>query len=228
MTEDELTIPDVLADDQKNFCNLLTDDNDDNEASSCIIQDSLYYTESELVDMIRNREIRNSQNLTILSLNIANLLTKLRSLKLFISNISTPDNKPDIIIVVETHITERSNSGYTESELKTIMPGYIFFHKGRSTMKGGGVGIFISESISAKAKILEQIEFVEQDFESLVIQIPNVVSTPKESSKRDLTVAAIYRQPNGQNYDRFTSELEKFLSLTDKRNWRLQPGPAKI
>ena len=218
MTEDELTIPDVLADDQKNFCNLLTDDNDDNEASSCIIQDSLYYTESELVDMIRNREIRNSQNLTILSLNIANLLTKLRSLKLFISNISTPDNKPDIIIVVETHITERSNSGYTESELKTIMPGYIFFHKGRSTMKGGGVGIFISESISAKAKILEQIEFVEQDFESLVIQIPNVVSTPKESSKRDLTVAAIYRQPNGQNYDRFISELEKFLSLTDKRN----------
>ena len=75
---------------------------------------------------------------------------------------------------------------------------------------------------------MKQIEFLEQDFESLVIQIPNVVSTPKESSKRDLTVAAIYRQPNGQNYDRFTSELEKFLSLTDKRNWRLQPGPAKI
>ena len=32
MTEDELTIPDVLADDQKNFCNVLTDDNDENEA----------------------------------------------------------------------------------------------------------------------------------------------------------------------------------------------------
>ena len=102
MTEDELTIPDVLADNQKNFCNVLTDDNDENEAFSCVIHDSLYYTESELVDMIRNRDIRNSHNLTILSINIANLLTKLRSLKLFISNISTPDNRPDIIIVVES------------------------------------------------------------------------------------------------------------------------------
>ena len=218
MTEDELTIPDVLADDQKNFCNVLTDDNDENEAGSSIIQDSLYYTESELVDMIRNRDIRNSHNLTILSINIANLLTKLRLLKLFICNISTPDNRPDIIIVVETHITKLSNSGYTESELKTIMPGYVFFHKGRTTMKGGGVGIFISELISSKAMILEKIEFVDQYFESLVVHIPNVVSTPKNGSKRDLTVAAIYRQPNGQNYDRFMSELEKFLTLTDKRN----------
>ena len=218
MTEDELTIPDVLADNQKNFCNVLTDDNDENEAFSCTIHDSLYYTESELVDMIRNRDIRNSQNLTILSLNIANLLTKLRSLRLFISNISTPDNKPDIIIVVETHITKRSNSGYTESELKTILPGYVFFHKGRSTTKGGGVGIFISESISAKAKILEQIEFVDQDFECLVIHIPNIVSSQKNGSKRDLTIAGIYRQPNGQNYDSFISKLEKFLTLTDKRN----------
>ena len=92
MTEDELTIPDVLADDHKNFCNVLTDDNNENEASSCIIQDNLYYTESELVEMMRNRDVRNSQNLTILSINIANLLTKLRSLRLFISNISTPDN----------------------------------------------------------------------------------------------------------------------------------------
>ena len=142
MTEDELKIPDVLADSQNNFCNVLTDDNDENEAFSCTIHDSLYYTESELVDMIRNRDIRNSQNLTILSLNIANLLTKLRSLRLLIGNISTPNNKPDVIIVVETHITERSNSGYTESELKTILPGYVFFHKGRSTTKGGGVGIY--------------------------------------------------------------------------------------
>ena len=197
---------------------MLTDDNDENEAFSSVIHDSLYYTESELVDMFRNRDIRNSHNLTILSINIANLLTKLRSLKLFISNISTPDNRPDIIIVVETHITKLSNSGYTESELKTIMPGYVFFHKGRTTMKGGGVGIFISELISSKAMILEKIEFVDQYFESLVVHIPNVVSTPKHSSKRDLIVAAIYRQPNGQNYDRFMSELEKFLTLTDKRN----------
>ena len=197
---------------------MLTDDNDENEAFSCTINDSLYYTESELVDMIRNRDIRNSHNLTILSINIANLLTKLRSLKLFIGNISTPNNRPDIIIVVETHITKLSNLGYTESELKTILPGYVFFHKGRTTMKGGGVGIFISELISSKAMILEKIEFVDQYFESLVVHIPNIVSTPKNCSKRDLTVAAIYRQPNGQNYDRFISELEKFLTLTDKRN----------
>ena len=176
MTDDELTIPDVLADNQKNFCSVFTCVDDEDEALNFTLSDSLYYTESEFVELIGSRNVRNSQNLTILSLNIANLLSKLRSLKVFVNNITTTTNKPDLIVVVETHLSKTTNAGHTESELKSILPGYKFFHKDRISKRGGGVGIFISNELSSKAKIIEQVKFTEENFENIIMQIPNAIS----------------------------------------------------
>ena len=103
MIEDELAISDVIADDLKNFCNIYSNADDEDEAGNIVLNDSLYYTETEFLELSNSRKFSNKQNLTIISINIANLLTKLRSLKLFIHNASTPENTPDIIIVVETH-----------------------------------------------------------------------------------------------------------------------------
>ena len=217
MSHDEITTLDVLADAQKNFCNIYQNSAEDDEAQNLTLQDSLYYTETEFVDFITSRKYSNGQNLTILSLNIANLLAKLRSFKLFVNGITTPYNSPDIIVVVETHISKSINAGYTENELKTILPGYEFHHKGRTVKKGGGVGIFINKQLSIDVKVLDQIKFTEEQFENIVVQIPNVIPTGNSNRKKDLIIAAIYRQPNNNNHDTFITELEQLLRSVDKK-----------
>ena len=217
MIEDELAISDVIADDLKNFCNIYSNADDEDEAGNIVLNDSLYYTETEFLELSNSRKFSNKQNLTIISINIANLLTKLRSLKLFIHNASTPENTPDIIIVVETHLTKTTNAGFTDAELKSIIPGYEFFHKERLTKKGGGVGIFVTEKLSGNVKIIDQLTFSDELFENLTIQIPDCISTGNNDNyKKDLLVAAIYRPPNSQSYDLFNSELEKLLKSVDK------------
>ena len=163
----DLTVPDVLEDNRKNLCNLLnsSDDDDDDPPYLC---DSLYYTESDFADCISAENIQNDNNLTIITLNIANLFSKLRFFKLFINNITTTKNKPDIIVVVETHITESTNAGYTPEELKTIVPGYDFYHRGRESKKGGGVGIFVSSTLSSEAETVELVRFQDEHFENIV------------------------------------------------------------
>ena len=103
MTENELAISDVIADDQKNFCNVYTDATDEDEGHNLSLSDRIYYTGTEFIDLINSRNFSDRQNLTIITINIANLLTKLHSLKLFLHNITTPENSPDILVVVETY-----------------------------------------------------------------------------------------------------------------------------
>ncbi len=128
MGDDELTISDVLSDEEKNLCNIYKFEDDD---ESTALKDSLYYTETEFNDFMKEKKYCDNSNLTILSLNIANLVSKLNSFKTFINNISTV-KQPDVMVVVETHIKE-APIGYSEAELKNILPGYSFFHRGRST-----------------------------------------------------------------------------------------------
>ena len=109
----ELSVPDVYGDISKNLCNLLASA-DDEEAPN--LSDSLYYTESDFVDFIDSNKIQNESNLTIVSLNIANLLSKLNSFKIFLGGISIAKNKPDVIVVVETHLTSTTNSGLSPHE----------------------------------------------------------------------------------------------------------------
>ena len=97
MIDDDLTTTDVLSDPSKNLCNLYgnTDtNNDEEEDNPMVLQDNLYYTETEFIDLIETGGYCTDKNLTIVSLNIANLLSKLNSLKHFL--VSLKKNKPDI------------------------------------------------------------------------------------------------------------------------------------
>ena len=50
------------------------------------------------------------------------------------------------------------------------------------------------------------------------MQIPNAISRTPYGRKKDLIIAAIYRQPNSSNFDEFNQELEKLLRKFDKGN----------
>ena len=118
MTNNELTTLDVLSDDTKNFSSIYANDNnDDNDDPLLTLTDSLYYTETEFVKLINSNNFQNGQNLTIISLNIANLLSKLKFFQTFINNIKTCANQPDIVVVTETHITQPEKVGFTSEEL---------------------------------------------------------------------------------------------------------------
>ena len=186
MINNDLTTSDVLADETRNFCNIYENSEDDDHIIPLL--DSLYYTETEFIDNVNLKDINNSKNLTILSLNIANLFSKLSSFKIFLNNVSTQNNKPDIIIVVETHISSDVNAGYTPYELKNIIPGYNFFHKGRTSKKGGGVGIFTRKNLMSEAEICTEVSskvnFLEEIFENITIRIPGLIPTKNGSSRK--------------------------------------------
>ena len=215
----ELTVPDVYADITKNLCNLFASSDDEEDALN--LCDSLYYTESDFVDYVNVNNVNNESNLTIISLNIANLLSKLHSFRIFLNNISTTINKPDIIVVVETHLSNTANSGLSPQELKTVIPGFNFFHRAREAKKGGGVGVFVSNKLNSDAELLELARFQEEQFENIVIKIPNAIRNRQNNRDKDLMIAAIYRQPNNNNLDTFTNELGRLLSLIDKKKMKL-------
>ena len=141
MSNDELTTSDVLLDDTKNLCNIYQSNNsvNDDDSDLTVLHDNLYYTETEFLKLVLEQGYSTSNYITVLSINIANLFSKLGSLKNFLANISTSGNKPDIVSLVETHISDCINAGYDHAALTNIIPGYKFFHKGRSVKKGGGV-----------------------------------------------------------------------------------------
>ena len=221
----DLTTSDVLADDSKNLCNIYMknniDDDDDNEDTVNLNQ-NLYYTETEFLNFITTNKFNNLNNLTIISINIANFFSKLGSFKIFISNITSKDNKPDIIVVVETHINENNNAGYSQEEMKNIIPGYDFFHRGRKSKRGGGVGILVSKDIEGEAQICKtttaKTKFIDEQFENISVRIPGALASSGANDKKDLIIVAVYRQPNSDNLETFLESIENLLLTIDKIN----------
>ena len=225
---DELTIADVLADPTKNLCNRYYHSEgqlcDDDDTATVILKENLYFTETDFIDYIKDQKFTNDNNITVLSLNIANLYSKLSSLKAFLFNITQTGNKPDIVVITETHITERVNAGYDKDALTHLIQGYQFFHKGRKNRKGGGVGILVSDDIKSEAAICKKSEgkvrFVEDQFENIIVRIPDCINCVGRT-KKDLIIAAIYRQPKDENLDTFLGCMENLIKTIDKPNSEL-------
>ena len=217
MNYDELNTSDVLNDETKNFRSIYLNHEDEEEHAP--LMDSLYFTETEFNNLM-TQTYTSDDKLTIISLNIANLLSKLSSLKTFLDYISATHTTPDIIIVVETHISETDHT-YTPEELRDLLPNYHFFHKGRNLKKGGGVGVFVSKNLSGEAllnpDLYGKVRFIEETFENLVIKIPEAIETGNGDIKKDLVIAALYRQPNKDNFEIFERELQKLLQAIDKK-----------
>ena len=221
MNNDDLTVTDVLADHSKNFSAIYQsiDEEDEDSFDTVTLHDNEYYTESEFLNITTDNNLDKENHLTILSLNIANLLSKLTSLKRFLNHIASHGKKPDVVCLVETHINDSTNAGYDKT-LSNIIPGYDFFHQGRKSKKGGGVGILVSKDLQGEAALYQfskrKVPFIEEQFENLVVRIPECIDSDNPAIKRDLVVAAIYRQPNNGNLENFLGHMENLLFQIDK------------
>ena len=220
MTDDELTTLDVFSDPDKNLVNLIASGNDDDteeENNPLTLQDNLYYTETEFNSLLLTNGYCSEDNLTILCLNIANLLSKLSSLNQFLSNLK--GNKPDVIVVVETHIPCKQFAGYDRESLKKLIKGYTFFHEGRRAKRGGGVGIFVNDEFKSEPQLCEPgekgVDFLEEVFENVVVRIPGCIKVNQNQAK-DLIIMAIYRQPDNGNTEVFLEHLDTLMSRVNK------------
>ena len=211
------TINSVLNDSAKDFNQVYStvnyNDNDNEDPTN--FNDSCYYTESEYLNCLISRKISDAKTLKIISLNIANLLSKLNNLKIFLNNISNESNKPSIIAISETHLNPNQNHGYTEKELSDIIPGYKFFHSDRKRKKGGGVGIFVEAGLASTANVEMQSPFKEEVFESITIRIPGISF---QSSTKDLILLSAYRPPGDQNLTEFLQQIKNWIQKYDKKN----------
>ena len=182
--QDTLDFDDVLDDATKDLNNIFQIEEDEmvNEINTTFT-DSQYYTETEFIDFLISEKISDNCGLKVLSLNIANILSKLSDFKIFIQNLSNESNKPNIIAITETHLNSKQNHGYTDNELTNLIPGYRFYYKNRQSKKGGGVGILIDVNTASNAKLESDNFFTDEVFENITIRIPNVQF---EHGKKDL------------------------------------------
>ena len=208
MQQENVTVLDVIEDPSKDLLNTYFADNADDDIVPRL-NPSSYVTETELNEFLKVKKISDNGHIKLISLNIANVLSKLSSLKIMINNVSNESNKPSFITLTETHLAQQRCQGYSESELKCLLPGYDFFHKDRKNKRGGGVGIFVSKEFSCNAEIdTENCFFEDEFFESITLKIPNFLLT---SGKKNLIILTLYRQPGNENLDKFFSLLKKWL-----------------
>ena len=207
---------DILDDDTKDLNNIYQFEEDEMvDEIRTSFGDSLYYTETEFMNFLKTQRISDNCGLKILTLNIANILTKLSSFKIFIQNLSNESNKPNVIAITETHLNDRQNHGYTEDELRDLIPGYKFLYKNRQNKKGGGVGILIDINTACNMKTETDNIFIDEIFESITIRIPNLTF---EQGKKDLILMTVYRQPGNDNLDLFLESLQGWLRKYDKNS----------
>ena len=205
MQDDEIWISDVIDDDQTNFNNIFYDNNGYDHSVG--VQDSLYYTEEEFLLLLKKNQIYD-KSLNVISLNIANLLSKLAGLKSLLTNITSKNNRPHVIVVTETHL--QKDHGPHENDLKTLIPGYRFFHHDRKN-KGGGIGIFIDKDLCQESELTVKSIFTEGIFEGLMVTIPAKYFT--QTSQKNLTILGVYRPPGNDNINDFLSTLRNTMQL---------------
>ena len=144
MTNDDICISDITNNERTNFNNLFANannENDDNDEFDHGVQDSLYFTEEEYTSLLSKHKMNDTKNLKIISMNIANLFSKLSGLKSLVVNLSNTSNKPNIIVITETHIPENHDLG--DAELKNYL-GINFTIKGEIAKEGVSAFLWIT------------------------------------------------------------------------------------
>ena len=98
MQRPNLTLPDIINDVTKDFTKILNTD-EENVENESEIKTSDYFSETDFTKFQKSKRISDATHFTILSLNIANVLSKLSSLKTMINTISNESNHPSLISV---------------------------------------------------------------------------------------------------------------------------------
>ena len=136
-------------------------------------------------------------DLCIMQLNIRGLVNKQKELQDLLCN-CTSDNQADVVLLVETWLTQESLS-------RLNFPGYKFIGKNRLSKKGGGVGILVRDGLTFSERT--DISMPNKLFESCFIEIKGCTAK--------IICGSIYRPPSTsakefvENYSSLVSKLKE-------------------
>ena len=125
---------------------------------------------------------------SILHLNIRSIKKNFENFKLFLSSLEFSFS---VICFSETWLDDLDKSTYE-------LPNYISKHQARSDRRGGGVSIYIHNSLKFKKR--SDLSINNKDIHSLTLEIFS-------DKKRNVLVNILYRQPVGQS-----KQSENFLT----------------
>ena len=135
---------------------------------------------------------------SILLLNIRSIKKNFENFKLFLSSLQFSFS---VICFSEVCLDYLDNSTYE-------LPNYISKHQARSDRRGGGVSIYIHNSLKFKER--PDLAINNKDIESLTLEILS-------DKTRNVLVNVLYRPPAGQ-YEQFENFLTTFFSRTKSCN----------
>ncbi|XP_065681549.1 uncharacterized protein LOC136095198 [Hydra vulgaris] len=180
---------------RKNTFNRINDDDKNNNFFDEILVETAYYNVDDVKDVFNSA----SSNFSLLHLNIRSINKNFENLKLMLNNIK---NKFSIICLTETWChRDTINSNFQLS-------GYKSIHQPRENGIGGGVSIFVQNSLTFKH--VDNLKVNDADCESFTIEIIN-------KAIKNTFITALYRPPNG-DYNQFENHINYLLPKLIKKH----------
>ena len=168
-----------------------------------INQASTYFDLDDTKCLFTNKS---TSDISVVHLNAVSLIANFDSITLFLEKL----NLPDAICISETRL--RNEKIDYQKNLVDI-PGYeLMYHN--SPTNAGGVAIYIK--MAFKPKIVNQINLVLEDTESLFLEL-EISPTSNKQCDKSLLLGCIYRHPRPSTKT-FTDKLYELLHDYSNRN----------
>ncbi len=110
--------------------------------------------------------------------------------------------KPDAIMICESWLTEKKYKRFD-------IPGYNMYEKHRTTLKGGGVALYIKDNLICKERD-DLSHFNEGIYESVFIEISS-------NKRQNIIVGEVYRPPGISKKDFLVKHEEVLKKITRER-----------
>ena len=186
--------PDYLTTHNCDQDSCVLDESDDvTSVSNCAYIDDL-----ALASFISSKTTVRSSKLNHLSLlhcNCRSLKASFDNIQILINDLPYPIS---CLAVTETWLTLHNQDSY-------LLPGYHFVSQPRIDKRGGGVGLFIDQSL--EFTIRTELSVTCPDIESIFVEI-------SQSGRRNVLVGCIYRPPDSC-FSTFITSIVQFLKIID-------------
>jgi exonuclease III len=156
---------------------------------------NIYYLEDEFNQLLIDKSI--DSNFSLLHINIRSLSKNLEQLTIYLNSLN---HRFTVIALSETWANENN-------QLTFSIPGYNSVMVNRTDGRGGGVALFILDTVSF-IKRTDLSMLANADFECVFVELTNVQFGNK-------IVGAVYHPP-GRNLDLFNTGFEAVLNLISK------------
>eukprot|EP00111_Clytia_hemisphaerica_P011532 TCONS_00033842-protein len=175
---------------------------DSNDPDANLYESFTHETSFLSIDETKNEIVNMNQNFSILNINIRSISKNFDDFKALLKQLKFNFK---IICITETWCkkdeAESEENQSKKSFSKYLLPGYKVLHQARSNKKGGGLCIFVHESLNYKRK--QDLSVNDNDCEILTIELINKL--------QNIIISCVYRQPSG-NLKNFKQHLKNHLA----------------